>query len=94
MKWASILSILYLVFGAIFGVFLGGAGHGPGIQILYLISLPSSLLGGIFPSDSVMIWIAVTGFFQWLLIGLAIDWIVRRKKSKGRLAKSEAISSR
>jgi hypothetical protein len=64
----------------IFGVILGGVGHGWGIAVVFFLSIPSSLLGGFFPKNAVMIWIVGFGFVQWLIIGLCLDRLSARKR--------------
>jgi hypothetical protein len=72
----------YLLAVAVFGVLLGGAGHAPGIAVVFFLSLPCSLLGYLFPADSVMLWIALLGFLQWFAIGIAIDWMRLKQKRR------------
>jgi UDP-N-acetylmuramyl pentapeptide phosphotransferase/UDP-N-acetylglucosamine-1-phosphate transferase len=76
------LPAAYLLAVAVFGVLLGGAGHGPGIAVVFFLSLPCSLLSYLFPEDTVMLWIALMGFLQWFAIGMAFDWMRFRRKRR------------
>lgn len=79
--WALIFGGAYLV-ASVVCVLLSGAGHGPGIAALYIVSLPTALLAQFCPGGEIMMWVAVLGLVQWVLIGVFFGAWARRKKAK------------
>jgi len=79
MKVTATIIVSYILFAAI-GVLLSGAGHGPGIRVLFYLAFPLSLLGDVLPTGSPVVWVIVLGFVQWVLLGLAAD--IWRKRLK------------
>ena len=75
-----LLPLFYFVIAIIFGVFLGGAGHGFGIEVAYWAGFPATKLAEYAP-DSEMIWMVIAGLMQWTIVGAVFD---RFRSGRGR----------
>jgi hypothetical protein len=88
MKVTLVFGVGYSLLAILFGVILGGAGHGIGIQYLFYLGFPASLIHYTVPDTLLM---AIAGGLQWIAIGGAFDFY-RKRKSK-RVAHEATVAN-